>query len=218
MNRIKIAVLFECSGKVADAFDRLGHYAESVDILERYTEGWTNHCNMPVDDWLNYEEGIHGSKYDLIIMHPPCTALSCSGNRWYGAGMPNHQKRLDSITQTLKWYDRAKALADHVALENPVGVLTGILGKPQYIQPWQFGHGETKRTGLWLHNLPELKPTDIVDGRENRIWRMPPSADRAKMRSETFQGIADAMAHQWSAYILGNNKQPTQKELNDEWS
>jgi hypothetical protein len=97
-------------------------------------------------------------------------------------------------------------------------VLTGILGKPQYIQPWQFGHGETKRTGLWLHNLPELKPTDIVDGRENRIWRMPPSADRAKMRSETFQGIADAMAHQWSAYILGNNKQPTQKELNDEWS
>jgi hypothetical protein len=132
--------------------------------------------------------------------------------------MPNHQKRLDSITQTLKWYDRAKALADHVALENPVGVLTGILGKPQYIQPWQFGHGETKRTGLWLHNLPELKPTDIVDGRENRIWRMPPSADRAKMRSETFQGIADAMAHQWSAYILGNNKQPTQKELNDDWS
>jgi hypothetical protein len=214
MDKLKVAVLFECSGKVAGAFSRLGHYAESVDILERYTEGTTNHCTMPVDDWFKYEEGVHGSKYDLIIMHPPCTALACSGNRWYGVGMPEHQKRLDSMAETLKWYDRAKALANHVALENPVGVLTGCLpDKPQYIQPWQFGHGETKRTGLWLYNLPELIPTDIVGGRENRIWRMPPSADRAKMRSETFQGIADAMAHQWSAYILGNTDKPIQKEL-----
>lgn len=209
MGKLKVLIAFECSGKVRDAFRALGHDAYSCDI-------------QPDDNDSQYHwQGDYGSvmdahsdtSWDLIVMHPPCTALACSGNRWYGVGMPEHQKRLDSITETLRWYNKAKALADHVALENPVGVLTSVLSKPQYIQPWQFGHGETKRTGLWLHDLPELKPTDVVEGRENRIWRMPPSADRAKMRSETFQGIADAMAHQWSAYILGNNKQPTQTEL-----
>jgi hypothetical protein len=85
-------------------------------------------------------------------------------------------------------------------LENPVGVLSKHpeFGKPQYIQPWQFGHGETKKTGLWLHGLPELKPTNIVEGREQRVWKMPPSKDRAKIRSKTYPGIAQAMATQWN--------------------
>ena len=210
MDKLKVLIAFECSGKVRDAFRALGHDAYSCDIQPDDNDS-QYHWQMDYDSVMDAYGDV---SWDLIIMHPPCTALACSGNRWYGVGMPEHQKRLDSMAETLKWYDRAKALANHVALENPVGVLTGCLpDKPQYIQPWQFGHGETKRTGLWLYNLPELIPTDIVGGRENRIWRMPPSADRAKMRSETFQGIADAMAHQWSAYILGNNEQPAQQEL-----
>lgn len=135
----------------------------------------------------------------MIILHPPCTALAVSGNRWYGQGMRAHDKRLEAIDWTLRLWEKAKAKCSFVALENPVGVLP--MKATQYIQPWQFGHGETKKTGFWLHNLPPLTPTDIVEGREQRIWRMAPSEDRAKLRSETYSGIANAMAEQWCSHI-----------------
>ena len=109
--------------------------------------------------------------------------------------MPKHQERIDSIAWTMALWAEAKKHASMVAMENPVGVLP--MKASQYIQPWQFGHGETKKTGLWLHNLPDLMPTNIVDERVQRIWKMPPSPDRWKIRSETYQGIADAMSSQW---------------------
>lgn len=110
--------------------------------------------------------------------------------------MPKHNERLASIEWTVALFDLAKHNARiGVCMENPVGVLP--IPATQYIQPWQFGHGETKKTGLWLHNLPALQPTDIVEGREQRIWKLPPSADRWKIRSTTYQGIADAFAEQW---------------------
>ena len=184
---MRVLVGCETSGKVRNAFRLLGHEAWSCDLL-------------PADDQSPYHFQLHIEKivrrgWDLIIMHPPCTALSVSGNRWYGAGMPKHSKRLEAIQWTIKLWNLAIANAPRVAMENPVGVLP--IKATQYIQPWQFGHGETKKTGLWLHNLPPLKPTNVVEGREQRVWKMPPSPDRWKKRSETYQGIADAMAAQW---------------------
>jgi hypothetical protein len=184
---MRVLVACESSGKVREAFRKLGHDAWSNDLL-------------PADDGSDFH--IQGDcvevikrGWDLIIMHPPCTALCVSGNRWYGRGMPKHQERLDSIKWTVELFDLAKQYAPRVAMENPVGVLP--IPGAKYIQPFQFGHGETKKTGLWLHNLPPLVPTNEVEGRENRIHKMPPSADRWKKRSETYQGIADAMAAQW---------------------
>ncbi len=104
-----------------------------------------------------------------------------------------------AVAWTRKLWEAAIQYADRVALENPVSVLSSQWQKPsQYIQPWQFGHGETKKTGLWLHNLPKLQPTNIVEGREERIYLMPPSPDRGKERSRFYPGIAEAMARQWS--------------------
>lgn len=184
---MRVLVACEYSGKVREAFRKLGHDTWSCDLL-------------PADDGSEFH--IQGDcvpvimrGWDLIIMHPPCTALCVSGNRWYGRGMPKHQERIDSIEWTTGLFELAKQHAKSVAMENPVGVLP--MKATQYIQPWQFGHGETKKTGLWLHNLKPLQPTDIVEGRENRIHKMTPSADRWKIRSETYQGIADAMAAQW---------------------
>lgn len=184
---MRVLVACEYSGKVREAFRKLGHDAWSCDLL-------------PADDGSEFH--IQGDcvpvimqDWDLIIMHPPCTALCVSGNRWYGRGMPKHQERIDSIEWTTGLFELAKQRAKSVAMENPVGVLP--MRPTQYIQPWQFGHGETKKTWLWLHNLKPLQPTDIVEGRENRIHKMPQSADRWKIRSETYQGIADAMAAQW---------------------
>ena len=137
-----------------------------------------------------------GGPWDLIVMHPDCTALAVSGNRWYGRGMIHHQKRLDAVEWTMKLWELATSECPRVAMENPVGVIP--MRATQYIQPWQFGHGETKKTGLWLHGLPNLVPTEIVDGRENRIWNMAPSDTRKADRSRTYAGIAQAMAQQWS--------------------
>lgn len=185
---MRVLVACEYSGKVREAFRKLGHDAWSCDLL-------------PADD--NSPFHIQGDCvpviqqcWDIIIMHPPCTALAVSGNRWYGKGMPKHSERLESIKWTTALYNLAKEHARAGAcMENPVGVLP--IKPTQYIQPWQFGHGETKKTGLWLHGLPPLEPTNIVEGREQRIWKLPPSPDRWKIRSTTFQGIADAMANQW---------------------
>jgi len=127
-----------------------------------------------------------------MIAHPPCTHLAVSGARWFKDKKEEQRQALDFVRLLLD------SPVEKIALENPVSVISSHIRKPdQIIQPWQFGHGETKKTCLWLKNLPPLKATKIVEGRENRIHRMPPSTDRWKLRSMTYQGIADDMADQW---------------------
>ena len=140
-------------------------------------------------------------------MHPPCTALAVSGNATYAKGKVKYAERLAAIEWTTDLFNKAKEVADHVCMENPVGILPF---KPtQYIQPWEFGHPEKKKTGLWLHNLPRLRPTNNVHDEmvklpkkeQERIWYMSPSKTRGHERSKTFQGIADAMADQFGGFI-----------------
>lgn len=139
-------------------------------------------------------------QWSHIILHPDCTAMAVSGNRWYGNGTPGNGERLKAVKWTVDLWNLAKKHSPKVALENPNSVIFPILRRlgavVQYIDPYQFGHGEQKKTGLALHNLPELEPTDEVDGREQRIWKMPPGPDRKKLRSKTYPGIAKAMAIQ----------------------
>lgn len=130
--------------------------------------------------------------WDLLIAHPPCTHLAVSGARWFKDKQAEQETALEFVRQLMI------APILRIALENPVSIISSRIRKPdQTIQPWQFGHGEVKRTCLWLKNLPQLQPTNIVEGREARIWRMPPSPERWKLRSVTFPGIAAAMAAQW---------------------
>jgi len=140
-----------------------------------------------------------------IILHPDCTAMAVSGNRWYGHGMPLHHKREVAVNWTLELWELAKKHSDKVALENPVSVIFRHLQNVWYVQPYEHGHGETKKTGFALHGLPPLKPTNMVAGREQRIWKMAPSPNRKRDRSKTFPGIAKAMALQWA------NKQSGEK-------
>ena len=163
-----------------------GHDAMSCDLLPSETEG--QHYQGDVRDVLDYP-------WDLMVAHPPCTHLSVSGARHFAEKrMDGRQQAAVSFFMTL-----ARAPIARIAIENPVCVMSSLWRKPdQVIQPWQFGHGETKATCLWLKGLPRLTPTQIVEGREARVHRMPPSAERWKERSRTFAGIADAMAQQWS--------------------
>ncbi len=131
--------------------------------------------------------------WDLMIAHPPCTHLAVSGSRWFKDKVKEQAEALVFV-QTL-----LDAPIQRIALENPISVISSRIRKPdQIIQPWQFGHGETKATCLWLKNLPKLTPTHIVEGREAKVHHMSPGPDRWKNRSRTYQGIADAMAAQWS--------------------
>lgn len=133
-------------------------------------------------------------EWDLIIAHPPCTDLAVSGARWF----PEKQKDFRQQKACVFFMYFALAHCKKIAVENPVGIMSSIYRKPdQIIQPWQFGHGETKATCLWLKGLQPLEPTNVVDGREQRVWRMAPGPERAKLRSRTFSGIAKAMAEQW---------------------
>jgi site-specific DNA-cytosine methylase len=135
------------------------------------------------------------SQFDLLITFPPCTHLSVSGARWFEQKQKDgrQQAALDFVQKIMD------APVERIALENPVSIISSKIRKPdQIVHPWQFGHGETKATCLWLKNLPLLVPTDVVEGRENRVWRLPPTEDRWKLRSKTFSGIAEAMASQWS--------------------
>jgi site-specific DNA-cytosine methylase len=133
----------------------------------------------------------HG--WDLMIAHPPCTHLAVSGARWFKDKKAQQEESLDFVRLLLN------APVEKIALENPVSIISSHIRKPdQIIQPWMFGHGETKATCLWLKNLPLLKPTNIVDGREQRIHRMPPGPERWKERSRTFVGVAKAMSEQWA--------------------
>ncbi|MGB2010576.1 MAG: DNA cytosine methyltransferase [Akkermansiaceae bacterium] len=188
---MKVLIGCEESGTVSAAFRKLGHEAWSCDLQP--TRGNPEyHIQGDVYDAVNRH------KWDLIILHPDCTALAVSGNRWYGKGQTKHEERLQSIDWTLRLWQAAKQQAERVCLENPVSVIFSHIKNVQYIQPWQFGHGETKKTGLALHNLPPLTPTKIVDGREQRVFKMPPGPNRKRDRSKTFQGVADAMANQWN--------------------
>lgn len=133
--------------------------------------------------------------WDAVLAFPPCTHLAVSGARWFT------QKRADGRQQAAIAFFKAFTRLDHVpcvAVENPIGIMSKLYRKPdQIIQPWQFGHGETKATCLWLRGLPLLEPTSVVDGREPRVWKMPPSPERARLRSQTYRGIAEAMVKQW---------------------
>ena len=180
---MKVLVACEFSGAVRESFSSLGHYAVSCDLLPSEVPG--NHYQGDVRDIL-----FDG--WDLLICHPPCTHLAVSGSRWFKDKKGEQQESLDFVLLLLS------APIPRIALENPVSIISSKIRKPdQVIHPWQFGHGETKTTCLWLKNLPKLRPTNIVSGRENRIWKLPPSADRWKQRSRTFSGIASAMALQW---------------------
>ena len=143
-------------------------------------------------------EVIPTKQWDLIILHPDCTAMAVSGNRWYGNGMPMNDKRGAQVEWTKALWALAIKHGDKVALENPVSVIFKHLPNVFYLQPWEYGHGETKKTGFALHNLEPLKPTNIVDGRENRVWKMAPGPNRKRDRSKTFAGVADAIVSQWA--------------------
>jgi hypothetical protein len=180
---MRVLVACEFSGTVRDAFARRGHDAWSCDILPSELPG--QHIQGDVLEILN-------DNWDLAIMHPPCTHLAVSGSRWFPGKVTEQKEALDFVRALMA------APIPRMAIENPVSIISSHIRKPdQIIQPWQFGHGEMKTTCLWLKNLPRLKPTDIVDGREQRVWKMPPSENRWAERSRTFQGIAEAMADQW---------------------
>jgi len=182
---VKVLVACEYSGTVRDAFIAAGHEALSCDLLPTDAQG--PHYQGDVRDVLN-------DGWDLMIAHPPCTHLAVSGARWFKDKQAEQAEALDFVRLLLD------APVERIALENPISVISSRIRKPdQIIQPWQFGHGETKATCLWLKGLPKLTPTDIVDGREARVHKLPPSADRWKIRSTTYKGIADAMAKQWGA-------------------
>jgi len=180
---MRVLVACEYSGTVRDAFIAKGHDAMSCDLLPTDKPG--PHYQGDVFDVIN-------DGWDLMIAHPPCTHLAVSGARWFKDKVTEQAEALDFVRRLMN------ADIDRICIENPVSIISSRIRKPdQTIQPWQFGHGETKRTCLWLKGLPKLVPTDIVDGRDQRIWKLPPSPDRWKIRSATFQGIADAMANQW---------------------
>jgi hypothetical protein len=184
---VRVLVGCEYSGVVRDAFIAAGHDAMSCDLLP--TEAPGPHYQGDLFDVIDYP-------FDLAIFHPPCTHLSVSGSRHFEA------KRMDGRQQTgAAFFMRIVRQSAHIpmrAIENPVCIMSSLWRKPdQVVQPWQFGHGETKATCLWLFGLRKLQPTYIVEGREARVHRMPPSPDRWKERSKTYAGIAAAMADQW---------------------
>lgn len=184
---MRVLIACEFSGTVRDAFAALGHDAISCDLLPTDAPG--QHYQGDVLDVIH-------DGWDLMIAHPPCTHLAVSGARHFA------EKRADGRQQAA--LDFVQRLMDapipRIAVENPISIISSHIGRPdQIIQPWQFGHGETKATCLWLENLPNLIPTKIVEGRADRIHKMPPGPNRWKERSKTYQGIADAMANQWGS-------------------
>ena len=182
---MKVLVACEFSGIVREAFRARGHDAWSCDLLESEQPG--PHIQGDVLEYL-----IEG--WDLMIAHPPCTHLAVSGSRWFS------KKRKEQSEAITFFMELVNAHIPKIAVENPVSIMSTRFRKPdQIIQPWQFGTGETKATCLWLKGLPKLVPTNIVEGREQRIHRMPPGPNRWRERSRTFPGIAEAMAEQWGA-------------------
>ena len=183
-----VLVACEFSGLVRDALEAVGCHATSCDLLPSERPGRHHQGDIRAllsDDW------------DLLIAFPPCTHLAVSGARWF-------KFKQQEQTQAIGFFmELAGAQIPRIAIENPIGIMSRLYRKPdQIIQPWQFGHGETKATCLWLKNLPQLRPTAIVAGREARVHREAPSPERWKNRSRTLPGIAQAMARQWGALLL----------------
>lgn len=191
---MRVLVGCEYSGVVRDAFIARGHEAMSCDLLP---------TDRPGPHYAGDVFDVIGDGWDLGIFHPPCTFMANSGSRWlYNSDGTKDEARWDEMEEAANFFKNLlNADIPRVAVENPImlGYAKDIIGvkQSQVVQPWMFGHGETKATCLWLRNLPELVPTDVVGGREARIHRLPPSEDRWKLRSTTFTGIAEAMAEQW---------------------
>ena len=184
---MKVLIACEESQAVCKEFRARGHEAYSCDIIS---------CSGGHPEWHLQVDALELLKmqWDLIIAHPPCTDLASSGARWFA------EKRKDGRQQAAIDFFMRFVYCDcpRIAIENPVGIMSTVYRKPdQIIQPWQYGHGEVKTTCLWLKGLKLLEPTNIVDGREQKCWKMGPSVDRAKLRSKTYAGIARAMAEQW---------------------
>jgi len=185
---VNVLVGCEYSGIVRDAFIERGHDAISCDILPSESRKGI-HWQRDIFETLERTRGT----WDMMIAHPPCTAVCVAGNRYYSGT----QERLDGIEFIERLWEQD---IPKICIENPVGVLStqSKMGPPaQYIQPWQYGHGEQKKTGLWLKGLPKLRPTEYSEGRHQKVWLMGPSPDRGKERSRFFPGIAEAMAEQW---------------------
>jgi len=181
---MKILIACEFSGIVREAFKAKGHDAWSCDILTTEIPG--QHIEGDVLEVL--DEG-----WDLMIAHPPCTHLCSSGARWWSEKQKEQSEAIEFF-RTLMDCNIPK-----IAIENPVGIISTVIRKPdQIIQPWMFGEPYQKTTCLWLKNLPLLKPTKIMEVREQKCWKEPPSPERWKKRSRTYKGIAEAMACQWT--------------------
>jgi hypothetical protein len=179
---MRILAACEFSGQVREAFRRAGHDAWSVDLLDTEIPG--QHYRGDVRD-------LAGGGWDLVVAFPPCTYL-CRAGAWKHAGSAAQAAALDFVRELMAWP------VPRLAVENPIGAISTHIRKPdQIIQPWQFGHGETKATCLWLRGLPRLELTRVVTGRDPRVYREPDSKGRWKRRSRTFPGIAAAMADQW---------------------
>jgi len=186
---VRVLVACEFSGTVRDAFRARGHEAWSCDLLPPEPESL---YHFQADIRAVLDDPSWCGTWELMIAHPPCTHLAVSGARWW------HSKQREQAEAIRFVREIANANIPRIAIENPIGKLSTAWRKPdQIIQPWQYGHGETKATCLWLKGLPLLQPTNIVSGRENRIHKMPPSPDRGKLRSIFYRGIAEAMAEQW---------------------
>jgi site-specific DNA-cytosine methylase len=188
---MRVLVACEFSGVVRRAFRARGHEALSCDLLPA-EDGSPYHIQGDVLAALQRSAAWGEDPWDLMIAHPPCTHLAVSGARWFKDKRQEQEYALRFVQELMD------APIPRICIENPVSIISSRIRKPdQIIQPWQFGHGETKATCLWLKNLPKLVPTNVVDGREARVHRMPPGPNRWKERSRTYQGIADAMAEQW---------------------
>lgn len=200
---MKVLIACEFSGTVREEFKKLGWDAWSCDLLDTEISG--NHYKGDVFDII--DQG-----WDLMIAHPPCTYLTNSGVRWlYNPDKSHNTQRWLLMRQGAKFFKKLlDADIPYIAIENPIPHKYAInnIGRKydQKIQPWMFGHGETKATCLWLKNLPHLEPTNIVDGREARMHKLPPSKDRWKIRSKTYQGIAEALALQYTQYLKKSNE------------
>ena len=181
---MRVLVACEYSGRVRDAFRSHGHDAWSCDLLPCEADP-AHHLQQPV-------QGVLSQGWDLMVAHPPCTHLAVSGSRHFHRKQREQAEALDFVRLLMD------APIPRWCIENPISVISSAIRPPdQIIQPWQHGHGEVKATCLWLYNLPKLKPTNCVDGREERVHLMPPGPDRWKERSRTYQGVADAMGAQW---------------------
>ena len=204
---MKILVGCEESQAVCIEFRKLGYEAYSCDLLP---------CSGGHPEWhlqMDIFEAIKLGGWDMMIAFPTCTYLTVSANKWYKdqperkSGTLVGEARREARREAIKFFmDLYNCEIPVVALENPIGVMSSVFRKPdQVLQPWMFGHGETKATCLWLKDLPKLNPTNIVDGRVQRLHLLPKTPERAMLRSKTFPGIASAMANQWGN-LLNNNQ------------